>query len=124
MQKHGLQPATRAPKRRGNCNCRLESVFPNHSDVAFLVAPLRDALGQRHSLCRLLLLGAFHRTLCITAGTLERAILEASTLRIQEAGHALAEALGFGALAGVLAGRPVAAQVGTAEQGLRRNALG
>jgi len=96
----------------------------DHSDVAFLVAPLRDALGQRHSLCRLLLLGAFHRTLCITAGTLERAILEASTLRIQEAGHALAEALGFGALAGVLAGRPVAAQVGTAEQGLRRNALG
>jgi len=96
----------------------------DHSDVTVLVAPLRDALGQRHSLWGRLLLSAFDGTLSITAGTLERAILEPSTVRIQEAGHALSEALGFGALARVLAGRPVAAKVGSAEQSLRGNALG
>jgi len=43
---------------------------------------------------------------------------------IQKASHALAEALGLGALARVLAGRAVAAQVGSTEKSLRRNALG
>jgi len=89
------------------------------SDVAFLVAPLRDALGQRHSLRGGLLLSTLDGTLCVAASTLERAVLEPGTMRIQKAGHALAEALRFGALARVLAGRTVAAQVGSTEQGLR-----
>jgi len=90
------------------------------------VAAVHDALGQRHGLSRRLLLGALGCALGIAASAVERARLEANAVGVQQASHALAEALGLGALARVLAGRTLAAQIGGAKQdhgAFRGNAL-
>jgi len=86
-----------------------------------MVTPFLDALRQRHGLRGRLLLGAIHCALRITAGALEGAVLETRAIRIQEACHALAEALGLRAMAHVFAGRAVATEIGGsgAKQGYR-----
>jgi len=93
------------------------------SDVALLMAPLRDAIGQRHGLRGRLLLGALGGALRVAAGTLERAVLETSAVGVQQACHAFAKALRLGTLARFLAGRAVAAKIGSAKQCLRHRAL-
>lgn len=87
------------------------------------MALLLDALGQNHSLRRGLCLGTAKSAFPVSAGTLEGAALETSAIGIKEASHALAEALGLRTMAHVLACRPVAAEVGSAEEGLRHGAL-
>jgi len=101
----------------------LKSTDSNGSDVEIVMALLLDALGQRHSLRGGLRLSTAHCACLVSTGTLEGAVLKSSAIGIQEAGHALAEAFGLRTMANVLACRPVAAEVRSAEEGLRHRAL-
>jgi len=78
--------------------------------VKILVALLRQARCQRHSLRRLYRISAVHGALLVTARAFERAILEGRALAVEQAGHANPHALTHATLAGILTGGPFAAE--------------
>jgi len=100
---HGPKPAVQTLKQKLLEIANFGATHA-HSDVRLLMAPLSDALRQRHGLRGRQLLGTLDCALRITASALEGASLEVGALGIQKASHSLAKALGLGALARVFAG--------------------
>jgi len=96
---------------------RRQSGNQKHSDVQFRVAPLRDAIRERHGLVGSSLLGASHGTISISAGTIERTGLERRAVGVQKARETGSNALLLSAAARLLAGGAMAAQMWSGQHG-------